>query len=108
MVAAEAMFAPAAWVSRLEATIVVAETDAGVVAPKVPFITAPVSVLLVSVWVSVVPTAAPAGLPTPPAGNVIPTVPSTMVAMFKLLYSPDCWAMLPEPQLVTQQCQPPH
>ena len=46
----------------------------------VPDSTGAVNVLLVSVCVSVVPTTAPAGLPTPPAGNVTPAVPSTMVA----------------------------
>jgi len=46
-----------------------------------PVIVGLVSVLLVSVWVSVVPTTAPAGLPTPPAGNVTPDVPLIVVAI---------------------------
>jgi hypothetical protein len=45
-------------------------------------ITKPVlNVLFVSVCVSVVPTTAPAGLPTPPAGKVTPAVPEIVVAM---------------------------
>jgi hypothetical protein len=41
-----------------------------------------VKVLFVSVCVSVVPTTAPAGLPTPPAGNVTPDVPLITTVMF--------------------------
>jgi hypothetical protein len=46
-----------------------------------PVIVGLVSVLFVSVCVSVVPTTAPAGLPTPPAGNVTPDVPLIVVAI---------------------------
>ena len=41
-----------------------------------------VSVLLVSVWVSVSPTTALAGLPTPLAGNVTPREPSKIKLIF--------------------------
>jgi hypothetical protein len=41
-------------------------------------------VLLVKVCVSVVPTTAPAGLPTPPAGNVTPAVP--LITLYFLVF----------------------
>jgi len=52
-------------------------------------ITGVVKVLLVSVWVSLMPTTALAGLPKPPAGKVTPAVPSIVIVIYFLLnYNP--------------------
>jgi hypothetical protein len=61
-----------------------AESMFGVVSVGVVSV-ALVSVLFVSVCVSEVPTTAPAGLPTPPAGNVTPAVPLIRVVMVVLI-----------------------
>jgi hypothetical protein len=60
----------------VDAEIDVAATVLGVVAPKVPFITAPVSVLLVSVSVVALPTKVSVA-----AGSVKVVVPATAVAV---------------------------
>ena len=68
--------APAAKVAVDDADIVVAATVLGVVAPKVPFIAAPVSVLLVNVSVVALPTKVSVA-----AGSVKVVVPATAVAV---------------------------
>jgi hypothetical protein len=67
--------APAAKVAVDDADIVVAATELGVVAPNVPFITAPVRVLFVSVSVVALPIKVSVA-----AGSVRVVVPATAVA----------------------------